>query len=106
MEQFFSLCWPLILLHHSRNGFLAASTHGFPISAGFQPTLFTKTGRTGPFYPPFLQTGPGKLLIQTIASLPVEHNCGLGDCDSICLGSVSDDLEDCGGPQVKGKGES
>jgi hypothetical protein len=34
----FSLFWPLILLHHIRNGFLLASSHGTPISAGFQLT--------------------------------------------------------------------
>ncbi len=47
----FSLCWPLILLHHVWNGFLFASSHGSPISAGFQLTLFPGTRCARPFSP-------------------------------------------------------
>jgi hypothetical protein len=36
----FSLCWLLILLYHVRNWFSYTSPYVFPISAGFQLTLF------------------------------------------------------------------
>jgi hypothetical protein len=54
-----SLCWLLILLHHVQNGFLFASSHGFPFSAGFKLTLFTRTGWPGPFSPPSCKPVPG-----------------------------------------------
>jgi hypothetical protein len=53
---------------------LLCFSHGFPISAGSQLTLFTRTGQAGPFFPPFLQTGSGKIWIQATAHFPVGHN--------------------------------
>ncbi len=73
-ETIFSLCWPLVLLHHVLNGFLFSSSHGFAISVRFQLTFFTRSRWAGPFFPPFLQTGSRKLWIQTIAHFPVRHN--------------------------------
>ncbi len=46
------LCWPLILLHHVQNGFSLICPHVFPISAGFQLTLFLGVRRAGPLIPP------------------------------------------------------
>ncbi len=69
----FSLCWRFILLHHVRNGFLFVSSHGFPISAGFQLTLFTRAKQARPFFPSFLQTCSRKLWIQATARFPVGH---------------------------------
>ncbi len=56
----FSLCWPLVLLHHVWNGFLFASSHGLPISAGFQLTLLLGLGRPGPFFLPSCKPVPGR----------------------------------------------
>ncbi len=47
-----SLCWLLILFHHVRNGFPLTCPHVFPISAGFQLTLFLEVGRAVPLAPP------------------------------------------------------
>jgi hypothetical protein len=47
----FSLCWLLILLYHVRNGFASISSHVFPISAGFQLSLFSRVKRAGPLNP-------------------------------------------------------
>ncbi len=69
----FSLCRPLTLLRHVRNRFLFVSTHGSPISDGFQLTLFTRAGRVRPFFPPFLQTCSRKLWIEATAHFPVGH---------------------------------
>ncbi len=44
----FSLCWPLILLHHIPNRFFSISFHVFSISAGSQLTLYPKAGQTWP----------------------------------------------------------
>jgi hypothetical protein len=63
----FSLCWPLILLHHVPNMFLLVSCHVSPISARFQLTLFPKTGWAWPCVCPLPQTGSRKLWIQTTA---------------------------------------
>jgi hypothetical protein len=63
----FSLCSPLILLHHVRNGFSLICPQVFPISAGFQLTLFCEVRRAGPLTPFYLCTGPKKLWIQATA---------------------------------------
>ncbi len=55
----FSLCCPLILLHHVRNGFLLICPHVFPISAGLQLTLFLEMGRAGPLTPLVCRPVPG-----------------------------------------------
>jgi hypothetical protein len=68
-----------VLLHLIQNGFFSVTSHIFLISAGFQPTLFTKAGRARPFFPPFLQTGFGKLWIWETARFPVGHNIVLED---------------------------
>ncbi len=52
MVTIFSLCWPLILLCHVWTRFSSTSSHVFPISVGFQVTLFPRVGRAGPFTPP------------------------------------------------------
>ncbi len=68
-----SLCWPLILFHHVRNGFSLTCPHVFPISAGFQLTLFLEVGRAVPLAPLYLQTTSRKIWIQAIASSFVGH---------------------------------
>ncbi len=65
----FSLCWPLILLHHVSS----TSSHIFPISAGFQLTLFPRVGRAGFLTPLCPQTGSRKFWIQATACLFVRH---------------------------------
>ncbi len=59
MVTIFSLYWPLILLHHVRNGFPSTSSHVFPISAGFQLTLFPRVGRARPLTPSVRRLIPG-----------------------------------------------
>ncbi len=73
MVTIFSLCQPLILLHHARNGFFSISSHVFAISEGFQLTLFPRVRRAGSLTPLFLQTGSWKLWIQTTACFFVGH---------------------------------
>jgi hypothetical protein len=48
----FLLCWSLILLHQVRNGFFLTCPHIFPISAGFQLTLFLWSGAGWAPHPP------------------------------------------------------
>jgi hypothetical protein len=58
MVIIFSLCWPLILLHHVQNGF-SSTYHVFPISAGFQLTLFLGVRRAGSLSPSAHRPVPG-----------------------------------------------
>ncbi len=59
MVTIFSLCWPLILLYHVRNGFPSTASHVFFISAGFQLTLFHRVGRARPLTPSVRGPVPG-----------------------------------------------
>ncbi len=70
----FSFYWPLILLHHIRNGFSSTSSHVFHISAGFQQTLFPSVGQAGPLTPLCPQTDSRKFWIQATARFFVGDN--------------------------------
>ncbi len=58
MVIIFSLCWPPILHHHVQNG-LSLISYVFPISAGFQLTLFPRVGRPGLSLPSFCRPVQG-----------------------------------------------
>ncbi len=70
--EIFSLCSPLILLHHVRMGSPSFVLMFFPSLLG-QLTLFREVRRAGPLTPLYLWTGPRKLWIQATARFFVGH---------------------------------
>ncbi len=76
MVTIFSLCWLLILIHHVRNEFSSTFSHLFPISAGFQLTLFLRVRQARPLTSLSLYTGSRRLWIQATARFPVGHTTG------------------------------
>ncbi len=78
-ETIFSLCWPLILLHHVLNGFLFSSSHGFAISVRFQLTFFTRSRWAGPFFSPFPANRFQEALDPDNCPLPCQAQCNCND---------------------------
>jgi hypothetical protein len=72
MVIIFSLCWPLTFLHHLQNGSFSIPSHVFPISAGFQPTLFSRVGRAGPL--PLSADWFQEALIQQLPIFSIGHS--------------------------------
>jgi hypothetical protein len=94
MVIIFSLCWPLILLHHVQNGLFPLFSHVSLISARFQLALFPRVGQVGPLTPLFLPIGFRKLWIQSTAvylsgtgSVPTEES--FNDGASLVAGNIT-----------------
>jgi hypothetical protein len=82
MVIIFSLCW-LLIIHHIQNGYFFTSLYVFPISAGFQLTLFPRVKQAESLIPLCLQTGSRKLWIQATAQFFVGHS-------SFCIDFIVD----------------
>jgi hypothetical protein len=72
-QKFFTNTCAYFWKFHVQNGFFSVSSHVFPISSGFQLTLFPRARWAWPRIPTFLRTGSRKLWIQATARFSIGH---------------------------------